>query len=40
LDSSEKGALEAEYPLAATLMRWSMSEGTLKGAKHGATKHR
>lgn len=27
-------ALEAEYPLAATLMRRSMIEDTLKGAKH------
>lgn len=28
------GALEAEYPLAATLMRRSMIEDTLNGAKH------
>jgi len=34
LDSSGKGALEAEYPLAATLMRRSMIEDTLNGAKH------
>jgi hypothetical protein len=27
-------ALEAEYPLAATLMRRSMIEDTLNGAKH------